>query len=303
MSAATKRTLSIVSSTLLGLVFLLSSVVKAWDAESFADTLLQYGPHWMGVGAPVVIVIEAILGMMLLLRVRVRDCAIGSCVFLVSVSAVFAYGVLAKGITDCGCFGQLFPWMNGKPYLVFLRNTLLVGISIPAWFRLSGKECLEWPKMIVILLVTAAIAFISGLSMHRSYRLPKWSSVRTDSRSETMRKLQSVCPLSADSSYYVYLFSFTCPHCLNSFANVQQYGRLHVVDRVVYIAVSDEDAQARFERIYQPEDSIITISKQEMAQITGQLPVGLLIKGNTIERSEVSFILSPGIFMENETEK
>ena len=88
-------------------MFLVSAFAKAWDGESFADMLLQYGPSWFSIGAPIVIATEAILGMLLLLRVSPRRCAYAADVFLITVSAIFAYGVLAKGIEDCGCFGAL----------------------------------------------------------------------------------------------------------------------------------------------------------------------------------------------------
>ena len=113
-----------------------------------------------------------------------------------------------------------------------------------------------------------------------------------------MEELKNIYPFEADSSYIVYLFSFTCPHCQNSFANVEQFQQLHVVDKVIGIAVENQDAQERFYRIYQPEIEIITISKDYMSTITSRLPIGLFIKDNSIQKTEVGFITSPGLFIE-----
>ena len=97
--------LSYISTTILGLMFLFSAFAKAWDAEAFADMLLLYGPQWFSIGAPILIMVEAVLGMTLVMRVQTRWTAIAADFFLVIVSAIFAYGVLTKGIQDCGCFG------------------------------------------------------------------------------------------------------------------------------------------------------------------------------------------------------
>ena len=112
-----------------------------------------------------------------------------------------------------------------------------------------------------------------------------------------MQKLNNIYPFSADSSYVVYLFSFTCAHCQNSYANLEQYHRLKIVDKVIGIAIENEEAQERFTRIYRPEIDIITIPNDTMARITGSLPIALLIKGDSIHKVESGSVTSPGIFL------
>ena len=133
--------------------------------------------------------------------------------------------------------------------------------------------------------------------MRASFELPKWSHAKTENRTKTMEKLQALYPFEGDSVYIVYLFSFSCAHCQNSFANVQQYQQFKAADKVLGIAIEDEEAQARFERIYQPQIEIRTIPQNEMASITGQLPVCLLIRGDSIRHVETGFVTSPGIFL------
>lgn len=295
MSTANNKYLSYISSTLLGLTFLVSAFTKAWDAEAFADTLLRYGPQWFSIGAPIIILIESVLGTMLLLRLHVRWCAWISDAFLIIVSAIYAYGWLSKGITSCGCFGILSTIYEGKPYITFVRNVLLICISIPALIYYPKKESNTGIKVAAILVISAAACFICGLAMRKSFVLPRLSSVKIDNRSKIMENLETIYPFSKDSTYFVYLFSFTCPHCQNSFANVQQYEQLHVADKVVGIAVENTEAQERFYRIYHPEIEILTISKDKMSQISGQLPIGMLIENNSIERIEGGFITSPGL--------
>ena len=295
----TMRNLSFISTTLLGLMFLVSAFAKAWDGEAFADMLLLYGPQWFSIGAPVIIMIEAVLGMFLLLRVHPRITAVAADAFLIVVSAIFAYGTLALGIEDCGCFGALSRLYTGKPWMTFARNGVFLLISVPAWiYPAKDYENHQLPKLIASLITASAACFICGLAMHRTFDLPDISSTKFDTRNQTMEKLCNIYPFSSDSTYVVYLFSFSCVHCQNSFANVQQFEQLHLADKVLGIAMDDAEAQERFYRIYQPQISIMSIPHDTMTQITGQLPVLLLIKDNRIESVESGSVTSPGIFLE-----
>lgn len=289
--------LSYISTTILGLMFLFSAFAKAWDAEAFANMLLLYGPQWFSIGAPIIIMLEAVLGMALVMRVKTRWSAIAADCFLVVVSAIFAYGVLAKGIQDCGCFGIFSKMFTGKPWMTFVRNMLFVAISIPVIVDTNREVRHLYPKTCLMIIVAAIACFICGLSMRKSYSLPKISDVKSNDRSKVMDKLNEIYSFNPDSTYIVYLFSFNCPHCQNSFANVQQFQQFNVADRVLGIAVEDQDAQERFYRIYKPEIDIITIPREQMEQITIQLPVGMSIKENAIKKVEVGFITSPGLFI------
>lgn len=289
--------LSYISTTILGLMFLFSAFAKAWDAEAFADMLLLYGPQWFSIGAPILIMVEAVLGMALVMRVQTRWTAIAADCFLVVVSATFAYGVFAKGIQDCGCFGIFSKMFTGKPWMTFVRNMLFVAISIPVIVDTNREVRHLYPKTCLMIIVAAIACFICGLSMRKSYSLPKISDVKSNDRSKVMDKLNEIYSFNPDSTYIVYLFSFNCPHCQNSFANVQQFQQFKVADKVIGIAVEDQEAQKRFYRIYKPEIDIITIPKQQMEQITNQLPIGMSIRENSIKKAEVGFITSPGLFL------
>lgn len=278
-------------------MFLFSAFTKAWDAETFADMLLLYGPQWFSIGAPIIIMAESVLGMALVLQIKTRWSAIFADCFLVIVSAIFAYGVLAKGIQDCGCFGVFSKLFTGKPWVTFVRNALFVAISIPAILDSNRKVRYVYPKICLTLVVAAMACFVCGLSMRKSYKLPKISQVKPNNRSKVMEKLNEIYSFNSDSTYVVYLFSFNCPHCQNSFANVQQFQQFNVADKVIGIAVEDQEAQERFYRIYKPEIDIITIPKEQMEQITNQLPIGMSIRENSIKKTEVGFITSPGLFL------
>ena len=174
-------------------MFLLSAFAKAWDAEAFADMLLLYGQPWFSIGAPLVICVEAVLGTALLLRVQPRYSALAADIFLISVSAVFAYGVVAKGIHDCGCFGALSRYYTSSPWMTFVRNAVFGLISIPALMEQPKSETNVWQKLTLGVGVAAIASFICGLAMRDSFELPKQSLVENEEdRAQTMEKLKAV---------------------------------------------------------------------------------------------------------------
>lgn len=291
------KNLSRISTALLGLMFLVSAFAKAWDAEAFAQMLLLYGSKLFGIGAPIIIMIEAILGMSLLLRIYPRWMAASADIFLIAVSAIFSYGVLAKGIEDCGCFGALSRLYTGAPWMTFVRNAVFLVISIPALRYRADEDGFCWPKALATVVVASMACFAAGLSMRKSFELPKWSSVQKDNWEQTMTKLNAIYPFSADSTYVVYLFSFSCAYCQNSFANVEQYQQFGLMDKVLGIAIEDEEQQERFCRIYRPEIPILTIPHDQMSDMTGSLPIAIYIKDGKIKDVEGGGVTSPGIFL------
>lgn len=289
--------LSYILTTILGLVFLVSAFAKAWDADLFADLLLQYGWKGFSIAAPVIVFTEAVLGMLLLLRYRPHQSAWAAVIFLILVSLGYAYGVLFKGIEDCGCFGSLSRY-ESRPWMTFVRNGVLIAMG--AIIIVDSRETIvDSRKHLFALFVGAVVCFCCGLGMKRSYSLPK---VLVDSRKSIVERpeieqLAGIYPFSPDSTYAVYLFSFTCLHCQNYFANVEQYEQMQVVDKVIGIAIENTKAQERFERLYQPQIEIRTIPHNTMASLTRQLPTLLIIRNGSIEKTEQGFVTSPGIYL------
>lgn len=110
--------------------------------------------------------------------------------------------------------------------------------------------------------------------------------------------LKEILPLSADSSYVVYLFSYSCAFCQNSFANVEQFQSIKEVDKVYGVAIDNPDKEERFRRLYHPTIPIYNIHESTMNQIVAELPVLLLIKNGEIVNTEVGSLSSPLIHIQ-----
>lgn len=292
---------SYIFSLLVGVVFLVSAFAKSWWGNDFANLILQYNIPYLTAFIPLLITSEVLLSMGILLRFRPKQTFVVAAIFLIAVSIVYLYGVLFQGVRDCGCFGKL-TFLNGGPTSTFIRNGILLMCCGLGFFTTSesmaGGFSVIWWKTVLVGSVAGICTFICGLSMSKSYELPKaFHQNRLVYQSVDNLVLSDILPLSKDSTYVVYLFSYTCAHCQNSYANVEQYDRLKLVDKVYGVAVEDEAGQRRFDSIYQPAIHIIDIPQATMQSITTELPVLLFIKDGKIENTQIGSITSPGIFV------
>lgn len=283
-----------IARTLLGLVFLVSGFAKAWSAGDFADTVLQYGPAWFSVFAPLIILSELVLGTMLMCNLYTQWVSLMSAIFLIVVSLIYAYGILFLGITDCGCFGSI-DILRTKPWVTYCRNSVLIILSLTLWRYNTSKVIHPLRKLVLVFAVTIVGCFLTGMTLGTSYTLPKIHLTHFKPISTHDFGMDDIVSFSSDSVYAVYLFSFTCPHCQNAFANVEQYQTMHVVDKVLGIAIADSVAQEVFDQLYHPVIDIITIPSEQMSSLTHSLPMLMLIENDTIRNAVEESVSSPGI--------
>lgn len=290
------KTSAIVSQLLVGIVFLVSALAKAWGGGEFADLLLQYGPAWFSIAAPLVIAVETALATMLLLRIYPKQTSLCAAIFTLGISLVYAYGILFKNVTDCGCFGVLHQ-LNLSPTGTFIRNAILIGLGLVGyWFYPADRTAPAWWRTAIATLLIAASTFICGLDMSNTFELPSLSSQHAKATlTYDKLNLNDVLPLSSDSTYAVYLFSFTCAYCQDSYANVEQYTRLKNIDGVYGVAVENETGEERFRRLYQPSIPVFTIPEKRMASVTAELPLLIIIDHGQITKVHSGGVVSPFI--------
>ena len=96
--------------------------------------------------------------------------------------------------------------------------------------------------------------------------------------------LQSFIETSPDSTYFFFLFSYRCPRCLNSIANLNEYEEDGIADKVYGLSIfSDDDEKyvETFNKNFSPNFEIINCSK-ELYKVTSDFPTSYLIKNNQI---------------------
>lgn len=280
---------------LVGLVFLLSGLLKAIDTAAFADLMSEYGATWFGFVAPLIIFIEIFLGIMLVFDFYAKPISWGTAIFLLVVSSIYLYGVTARGITNCGCFGPI-SWLNSKPWLTFMRNGILLGMLVPTLIKPQEKSpAITIPSVIFMAVIAVVVMFMCGFSMHGARCLQKQNTFQAIALAES--PLSEYITTHPDSTYLIFAFSYSCPYCQNSIGNVNQYVPMGMADRVVGLAVEDSVARERFEHLFETDFEIREISAMQMYRLSNTMPTTYLIRHDTIISQYTGMVVSPALLL------
>lgn len=269
-----KKTVSVVS-FLAGVVLLVSGLFKAMDAGAFSALIYEYGFPRFQFLSVLIILAEVILGVLLVLKTRVRLVALLAGLMVLFFTAIYTYGLLAKGITDCGCFGRLTA-LGSMPVVVYVRNAILIFSFFFLW-RKGGSEGVKCDALSVFILLGFSVvaAYMSGYS-YTSVQQP-----RKQSHAVENTRIAEYWNFSADTTYLVFAFSYTCPHCMNSIANLKEYEKSGVVDKVVGLALEDSLARKSFERLFEPNFQIVDCDARLLG-LTNKFPRSYVISQGRI---------------------
>ena len=280
---------------LVGLVFLLSGLLKAIDTAAFANLMSEYGATWFGFAAPLIIFIEIFLGVMLVFDFYSKYISWATAVFLLVVSSIYLYGVSARGITNCGCFGPL-TLLNSKPWLTFMRNGILLGMLVPTLIKSQEKSpAITIPSVIFMAVIAVVVMFMCGFSMHGAKCLQKKHRFQAIALTES--PLSEYVTVHSDSTYLVFAFSYSCPYCQNSIGNVNQYVPMGMADRVIGLVVEDSVARARFVRLFETDFEIHEISALQMYRLSNTMPTTFLIRHDSIVSQYTGMVVSPALLL------
>ena len=264
------------------------------DTSTFANLMGQYGAAWFGYCAPLLILIETILGILLIFNIYPHYIAIISSIFIIFVSAIFLYGMLCRGITNCGCFGPL-TLLNSRPWLTFTRNAILLSMLIPSALKAQHGSALTMPIRVCMGITGIVIMFMCGFSFRGANCLKKPHHFQPIALSESVLTNYVTC--NQDSTYLIFAFSYSCPFCQNSIGNVNQYQQIGYVDKVIGLSVEDSVARCRFERLFDTNFEIKELSQIAMYHLTTILPTTYFIRHDSIISQYSGMVISPALLM------
>ncbi|MCL2040598.1 MAG: DoxX family protein [Bacteroidales bacterium] len=286
-------------SSLAGIVFLISGIGKSLAAYDFSQILIQYGFEGLQFLAPLIIVFEILAGLLLFFHIRLRLTSLLSFCFVVALSAAYLYGYFFANITNCGCFGY-FSLLNMSPFFTGVRNIVLMGMLLYVFLKSNnGCKLADRDEMLIMACILCAVSFVTGYTyMERQNDTTQYV---TEGKLVNMRVENSVLgeflTPSKDSTYLVFAFSYSCPHCYNSIENLKQYERLGVVDKVLALSfATDSTTMAKFNEIFHPDFQIINYSPKQIFRLTNQFPVSYYIKDNMI-KMEIRGVLPCGYLL------
>jgi uncharacterized membrane protein YphA (DoxX/SURF4 family) len=276
-----RKSLQILS-LLAGIVFLISGIGKSVAVYEFSQILAQYEFDVLRFFAPLVIVVEIVLGLLLFFNAWLKQTSLLALCFVAVLSLGYFYGYFFVNITDCGCFGY-FSFLNLPPLFTFIRNFVLMGILLLIFLKSNNlRKSPDKNEILIMGCILCAVCFITGYTFVEQ-KLDSTQYIAKEERIENS-VLSEFLTTSKDSTYLVFVFSYSCPHCYNSIENLKQYERLGVADKVLALSFTmDSTTMERFNDIFTPDFQIKNYPSKQLFRLSNQFPVSYYIQNNTIK--------------------
>ena len=284
---------------IIGVSFLVSGVGKLVNTAEFADLIYRYGFGRLMLLAPLIVIFEITIGLMLVLLINPRRYLLLSFILLTIFTIAFAYGHFKNGVDDCGCFGTVLH-THISPVYTFIRNLILLGMSIVVWWVYPNEKTVipGW-KIVSVFGVLCISSFVAGFT----FRMPGFlqpaqpvSQYNYQNEDINNTEIAKYIKASPDSVYLVFCFSYTCPHCLNSIENLRSYKKNKMVDRIIALGIGPDSSKQVFVRNFQPDFNIKDISPGAMYKLTNLYPTAFYIKNDTIKAVVQGELPAPVVF-------
>ena len=160
-------------------------------------------------------------------------------------------------------------------------------------------------EIISIVCVLSAICFVTGYSFVKrehgqTQYVTEGKHINMDVNNTV---LGEILTFSKDTSYLIFVFSYSCPHCYNSIENLKQYERLDVVDKIIGISYATNNiVTEKFNDIFNPNFLIKTTKPEHLFRLTNQFPISYYVKNNII-KMEIQGVLPCGYILREQLNK
>ncbi|MBP5541368.1 MAG: DoxX family membrane protein [Bacteroidales bacterium] len=254
-------------SIIVGIVFLFSGLMKLLDVSAFQSLIIQYGLSFFQYLAPLIILIEILLGLALILGVQQRITAIISICVLLIFTGAYTYGYLVNSVEDCGCFGSL---VKSTPVITYIRNTVLIAILVII-ICLDKNMFYTVPQWKVIIILSVMIPSVFAAGMTFSIKRHHNDSHPFEGMSLSETPLKKIIEPDGKRKL-VFFISYQCQHCWNSIENYKAFVENGFVDTAICFALCNN--------IQSETDSIAFLFKESYPEVNSQ----------EVIRDSVSFI-------------
>ena len=266
--------------------------MKVLDVAGFQGLIVQYGLGFFQYLAPLIILLEILIGLALVLGVMQRITAFAAIFVLLVFTGAYTYGWLVNSVEDCGCFGNL---VKSTPTITYIRNVILIAL-------LTIIVCLDeevfytvpkW-KLVILLSVMIPSVFAAGLSFRVTKHNSKGHPFEGMSIMETpLKDYVSI----DDKSKLILFMSYQCQHCWNSIENYKAYAEAGFVDTAICFSLCsatpfESDSASLFFKESYPEVKCQDVVRDSV-RFVESTPTAFIIKDNRVDRIILGGLPSP----------
>lgn len=272
---------------LLGLVFVVSAVLKLFDMDKFEIYIYSY--HFFSLNASfmvarLAIIIELVLGIGLISHCLHKLMWWGSIAMLVGYSLLLIYAMYLGRTDSCHCFGD-FLQLDPKQSLV--KNGVLMLLFLPIYRMESWKTPFRW----LILCITVMVSTIAVFVISPPDNLTSNADPEQNLQLELFNEMLDDAPLDAlnlrEGKQVVCFFSTSCDYCqmaAHKLSLMQQfYG--FPKENITYLFMGNEESIAKFYEesgSAQYRDVLYPDVARMLKAINGNFPVVVLLEDGEV---------------------
>lgn len=274
-------------SIVVGILFIVSGFLKAIKTGDFVLLIDDYGFTAVSSLSPVIIITEISFGLAILFNTYRKEAALAALIMILSFTFILIYAIITNKVNDCGCFGS---FIQLPTWLTFLKNIVLI-ICLYGIFRWSEpvKYNITLIKIIVFIIIIATAGFMTGYTYFDTSK--SGNNIDYTHQNIKQTSFMKYLPDKTPKTMMIFCFSYACPYCLNSIAQVELYK--NKVDTIIALALYDSLAKQQFIQHFSPTYKIKDISTDEMMLLTYRFPLTLFVKNDTVIYQKQGFLQAP----------
>lgn len=243
-----KEIAPVVLKVLLGLVFIVSAVLKILDMDKFEIYIYSY--HFFSLNcsflvARVAIIMELILGIGLVSNCLHKIMWWGSMVMLIGYTLLLLYALVLGRTDNCHCFGD---YLQFNPWQSMIKNVVLVLLFLLVYKVKEWKMPFRWLGLCgVVLASTVAVFAISPPDNITSSYIPD-QNLQTELFNEALSEPPLDSLNLSEGKQVICFFSTSCDYCqmaARKLSLMQQfYG--FPSENITYVFMGSEEGIVKF---------------------------------------------------------
>ena len=272
---------------LLGLVFVVSAVLKLFDMDKFEIYIYSY--HFFSLNASfmvarLAIIMELVLGIGLISHCLHKLMWWGSMAMLVGYSLLLIYAMYLGRTDSCHCFGD-FLQLDPKQSLV--KNGVLMLLFLPIYRMESWKAPFRW----LILCLTVMVSTIAVFVISPPDNLTSNADPEQNLQLELFNEMLDDAPLDAlnlrEGKQVICFFSTSCEYCqmaAHKLSLMQQFYDFPK-ENITYLFMGNEEGIAKFYEksgSAQYRDVLYPDLARMLKAVNGNFPVVVLLEDGEV---------------------
>ena len=270
---------------LLGLVFIVSAILKVVDMDRFEIYVYSY--HFFSLNASFIvarlaIILELVLGIGLISHCLHKLMWWGSMAMLVGYSLLLIYALRLGRTDSCHCFGD---FLQLDPKQSLIKNGVLMALFFPIFRMESWKTPFRWLILILAIMTSTIGVFVASPPDNLANSDPAHNL-----QVELFDELLDEAPLDSlhldEGKQIVCFFSAGCEYCQTAARKLSLMQQFHGFprERITYLFMGDEAEVARFYELSESDRyrEVIYPDARMLKVVKGNLPTIVFMENGEV---------------------